>query len=808
VVVTLTCADNEGGSGCASGYPKYCTDTDNSCDPTTSYTAPVTVSTENTSYIRYYSVDEAENTETTNSSTINIDISAPTNVGILSISADSTTQLTITGLTATDSGAGLHATPYQFQETSGNDGATSSDWQVSDTYTDSGLSPNTQYTYKVRAKDAANNISDYSSTSSKYTLAAVPGTPSLTTDSSTQISASWSANSNPSGTQYYIENTTASTNSGWITDTSWESSGLTCNTSYNFRVKARNGDGTETDYSATASVATSACPSAGGGGLPAAAFLPPTAPPGGFQVLINGGSPTTTSQDVTLTLRGSSETIRMSVSNDLNFANAVQEPYDIIKQWKLSDGYGQKTIYVKFFTGYGVASNTISATISYQAQNILTPIINIITPPTPQNPPEIPPIPPQPPAEEVVPEQAPESMQNVWNLLPTQAISQFVLNPVPKEITDLTNKFPELSKTLEAIGVSKITDVSKLVDNTLILPNISEIINPPEPGLQPGQVAVQPTPSPDLVSGQVSPFGGIPLQNLTELAKQVIPTEILFAKSAGGLVDYNTTLSLSQQGHPQQQLQTIVNQPIQLIVRPDKPARAIRGYFVFKQSSAKPSSKINASKLTASLLQQEIDINQIRKSTELKQALVLSVFDFEDLDKDGVWTADVVTPPVDGQYDIFVVIDYRDQRLLPKELSLVAVVDPEGYVYTKIDRGELRINNAKVSLYWLNPQTNNYQLWPAKDFQQVNPQITDSTGRYSFLVPEGTYYLTAEAQGYIKYQGSDFVIKSGGNGVHFNIELRPQNWWMQFIDWKTVVIIALVLFIIYIIKINKLKLKK
>ena len=90
------------------------------------------------------------------------DISAPTNIGISTIATNSTTQLTITTTTATDTESGLSATPYQFQETTGNAGSSSSDWQSGTTFIDSGLSPCTNYRYKVRSKDAAGNISDYS----------------------------------------------------------------------------------------------------------------------------------------------------------------------------------------------------------------------------------------------------------------------------------------------------------------------------------------------------------------------------------------------------------------------------------------------------------------------------------------------------------------------------------------------------------------------------------------------------------------------------------------------------------------------
>ena len=80
----------------------------------------------------------------------------------------------------------------------------------------------------------------------RYTLANVPGIGSFSNVTSTSIQANWGVNGNPSGTYYLCENITSGTNSGWTTDTSWISNGLTGNNLYSFRVKARNGDNIET----------------------------------------------------------------------------------------------------------------------------------------------------------------------------------------------------------------------------------------------------------------------------------------------------------------------------------------------------------------------------------------------------------------------------------------------------------------------------------------------------------------------------------------------------------------------------------
>jgi hypothetical protein len=107
-------------------------------------------------------------------------------------------------------------------------------------------------------------------------------------------------------------------------------------------------------------------------------------------------------------------------------------------------------------------------------------------------------------------------------------------------------------------------------------------------------------------------------------------------------------------------------------------------------------------------------------------------------------------------------------------LRLTLVVDPEGYVFRKLGEEEVRIGDAKVSIYWQNNTNGDFEIWPADKYQQVNPQSTSKTGEYSFLVPPGRYFLLAEADGYDAHQGDTFDVVEG-RGVHMNIELVPSS---------------------------------
>ncbi len=130
------------------------------------------------------------------------------------------------------------------------------------TYQVTSLATNTAYAGQAAVFRADRGVVSSTASTAVYTLSAIPISLAVDDDSTTQITATWGANGNPAGTEYYVENTTASTNSGWITDTSWASTGLTCGTSYTFHVRSRNAAGTATSYTGNAATSTAACPTA------------------------------------------------------------------------------------------------------------------------------------------------------------------------------------------------------------------------------------------------------------------------------------------------------------------------------------------------------------------------------------------------------------------------------------------------------------------------------------------------------------------------------------------------------------------
>ena len=165
--------------------------------------------------------------------------------------ADSDTAISMTATTGTDASGPVE---YLFTETSGNPGGTSSGWQTSPSYTDSGLNASTQYTYTVTMRDSLGNTGTASSGLSATTQAPPdtdPPTPNPATfasapsaDSSSAISMTATTGSDASGPVEYLFTETSGnpggTSSGWQTSPSYTDSGLTANTQYTYTVTMRD----------------------------------------------------------------------------------------------------------------------------------------------------------------------------------------------------------------------------------------------------------------------------------------------------------------------------------------------------------------------------------------------------------------------------------------------------------------------------------------------------------------------------------------------------------------------------------------
>ncbi len=148
-------------------------------------------------------------------------------------------------------------------------------------------------------------------------------------------------------------------------------------------------------------------------------------------------------------------------------------------------------------------------------------------------------------------------------------------------------------------------------------------------------------------------------------------------------------------------------------------------------------------------------------------------------DKDDKYQTLIQLPAIKGDYSIVINIVFKDGTMTT--LNSTALVDPYGYVY-KYSKGffsilasnvvdETRISGAKVSLYFYDRNKKQWQLWDAEKYKQENPQETNQSGEYSFMVPEGKYYLEVQKRGYRLLKTEEFEVKN--QIINKNLELKP-----------------------------------
>ncbi|HSP41674.1 MAG TPA: sialate O-acetylesterase, partial [Luteolibacter sp.] len=156
--------------------------------------------------------------------------------------------ITMTATTATD----LNEVEYYFENVSG--GGNNSGWQDSPTYVDTGLAAETEFSYRVRARDKtpALNTTGWSPAASATTDPVdngAPPTPGFAVapvaTSPTEITMTAESVIDPEGSavEYYFTETSGNpggNDSGWQDSTTYADGGLNPSTSYSYTVTARD----------------------------------------------------------------------------------------------------------------------------------------------------------------------------------------------------------------------------------------------------------------------------------------------------------------------------------------------------------------------------------------------------------------------------------------------------------------------------------------------------------------------------------------------------------------------------------------
>ncbi|HET7766158.1 MAG TPA: fibronectin type III domain-containing protein [Burkholderiales bacterium] len=198
------------------------------------------------------------------------DMTPPSAPASLAATAVSPAQVDLTWSTANDN---VGVTGYRIERCQG--ASCSNFAQIAappaTSFSDTGVTASTSYSYRVRATDAAGNLSSYSNTGTASTPASSDTTPPSSTDdllatavSSAQVNLTWDAATDDVGvTGYRVERCQGASCSNFAqiatpSGTSFNDTAVAASTSYSYRVRAADAAGNLGSYSNTSTASTPA----------------------------------------------------------------------------------------------------------------------------------------------------------------------------------------------------------------------------------------------------------------------------------------------------------------------------------------------------------------------------------------------------------------------------------------------------------------------------------------------------------------------------------------------------------------------
>ena len=694
------------------------------------------------------------------------------------------------------------------------------------TYIDEGsLSPNTQYTRQVKAYNDTGD-SDPSADMVRYTKIESPTGASFdtVTDNSITISAPGTvSNLTADLSGIYCENTTNSTNSGWLQTNSWTSSTLDPNTEYGFRAKTRNGDGVENNFIAGAAKYTLA-------EVPGESILDAGSTSSINVIIDNGSNPAATTYAI---YEGSTGQFAQT-DGSLGLA----EDWQTFAAWGGVSGIDVTGLLTNNSYAFKVKARnaenveTVLSTLASKATLALSPDISA------------------------------DKSINTWYAATT--ITTINNQGFGSGSLEYYNYLINTSDTYVFIGSESTWDASTKVFNLnttdnyyihvkaynagdvssgeqTIGPFTIDATNPTTPGALSVSTPTQDTTptfswgaSTDAHSGLSGYYikigsrsGGSDIVSNTwkgntnsYTAPRLDPgTYYLSVKAkdnVGNMSPYKVkSVVVEEELEPDTSTpSTDTSDDSSTSTAQSKSNKKTSSKGKTKthniDSSISKETRNNASitvpfKDTCLMLSPDKD-GEVKVTTHLEN-LTISVhlgdaksakvvfngktYTLKDSgDNDYTGTLDI--PNKSGKYKVVVEVIARDGTKDKIDLMFV-LVDPNGYVIDNVNNN--RIANAKVTLYKVNGVKKD--KWQAEQYDQVNPQETSNNGEYAFMVPSGKYKLHIEAPGYNEFN-SKLIKVDEGTPVTLNIGLNRLGIIYQQSPWKYAAII-LVLIIIALI---------
>ena len=109
---------------------------------------------------------------------------------------------------------------------------------------------------------------------------------------------------------------------------------------------------------------------------------------------------------------------------------------------------------------------------------------------------------------------------------------------------------------------------------------------------------------------------------------------------------------------------------------------------------------------------------------------------------------------------------------------LTWIIDPSGYVYEAVT--DNRLSDVTATVYYKDKNGKSV-LWNAQEYDQNNPVMTDMDGTYSWDVPEGTWQVKYEKEGYETAYSDWMEVPPPQTEVHISMRStqKPEVLWTE-----------------------------
>ena len=131
------------------------------------------------------------------------------------------------------------------------------------------------------------------------------------------------------------------------------------------------------------------------------------------------------------------------------------------------------------------------------------------------------------------------------------------------------------------------------------------------------------------------------------------------------------------------------------------------------------------------------------------------------------YAVDFTVPSLPQTLNGAIVILYEDNRFDTIDFNLQ--ISPLGQITSSADNSA--IQSATVALFRLADGA--WELWDAARYAQKNPTFTNVMGTYGLMVPNGTYYISAAKEKFLKYEMNRFTVTDNVINAQINLIALP-----------------------------------